>query len=121
MLHGAKTGDRAAVCIDTCHLFAAGYPLAMRKDYLETFRQFDKLIGVERIAAFHLNDSKKLLGSRVDRHEHIGKGLIGVEAFSHLVNDKRFRAVPMYLEVPKIGDGIESDRENLKLLRSLCK
>jgi deoxyribonuclease IV len=121
MLNGAKTGARAAVCVDTCHLFAAGYSLAARKDYLATFRQFDKLIGVERIVAFHLNDSKKPLGSRVDRHEHIGKGLIGVEAFAHLLNDKRFRDVPMYLEVPKIGDGIESDKENLKLLRSLCK
>jgi deoxyribonuclease-4 len=121
MLGRAKTGARAAVCVDTCHLFAAGYPLAARKDYLATFRQFDKLIGVHRIAAFHLNDSKKPLGSRVDRHEHIGKGMIGVEAFDHLLNDKRFRDVPMYLEVPKIGDGIESDKENLKLLRSLCK
>lgn len=120
MLTQAKTGDRAAICIDTCHLFAAGYPLADRKDYLATFRQFDKLIGVERIVAFHLNDSKKPLGSRVDRHEHIGKGLIGIEAFRHLMTDKRFRDVPMYLEVPKVGDGIESDKENLTLLRSLC-
>jgi deoxyribonuclease IV len=121
MLSQAKTGDRAAICVDTCHLFAAGYPLADRKDYLATFRQFDKLIGLDRIVAFHLNDSKKPLGSRVDRHEHIGKGLIGIEAFSHLLNDKRFRDVPMYMEVPKIGDGIESDKENLALLRSLCK
>jgi deoxyribonuclease IV len=120
MINRAKTGDRVAICVDTCHLFAAGYPLAARKDYLAAFRKFDSLLGIERIVAFHLNDSKKPLGSRVDRHEHIGKGLIGVEAFGHLVRDKRFRDVPMYLEVPKIGDGVESDKENLMLLRSLC-
>lgn len=121
MIEQAKTGDRVAICVDTCHLFAAGYPLADRKDFLATFRQFDELIGLERIVAFHLNDSKKPLGSRVDRHEHIGKGLIGVEAFGHVVRDKRFRDVPMYLEVPKVGDGVESDAENLALLRSFCK
>lgn len=121
MIAQAKTGDRVAICVDTCHLFAAGYPLADRKDFLATFRQFDSLIGIERIVAFHLNDSKKPLGSRVDRHEHIGKGLIGVEAFGHVVRDKRFRDVPMYLEVPKVGDGVESDAENLALLRSFCK
>jgi deoxyribonuclease-4 len=120
MIEQAKTGDRVAICVDTCHLFAAGYPLAARKDYLATFRKFDELIGINRIVAFHLNDSKKPLGSRVDRHEHIGKGLIGVEAFQHLLRDKRFRETPMYLEVPKIGDGVESDKENLTLLRSLC-
>lgn len=121
MIEQAKTGDRVAICVDTCHLFAAGYPLAERRDFLATFRQFDELIGLDRIVAFHLNDSKKPLGSRVDRHEHIGKGLIGVEAFGHVVRDKRFRDVPMYLEVPKVGDGVESDAENLALLRSFCK
>lgn len=119
MIDQAKTGDRVAICIDTCHLFAAGYPLAARSDYLATFRKFDQLLGIDRIIAFHLNDSKKPLGSRVDRHEHIGQGLIGVEAFQHLVRDKRFRDIPMYLEVPKIGDGVESDEANLALLRSL--
>lgn len=121
MIDQAKTGDRVAICVDTCHLFAAGYPLADRKDYLATFRKFDELLGLDRIVAFHLNDSKKGLGSRVDRHEHIGKGLIGIEAFVHLMRDKRFREIPMYLEVPKIGDGIESDKANLELLRSLGK
>jgi deoxyribonuclease IV len=120
MIQQAKTGDRVVICVDTCHLFAAGYPLARRKDFLATFRKFDELIGIDRIVAFHLNDSKKPLGSRVDRHEHIGKGLIGVEAFQQVVRDQRFRDIPMYLEVPKVGDGVESDQENLTLLRSLC-
>ncbi len=120
LLEHVRQPDRLGVCFDTCHAFAAGYPLAERKDYLATFREFDQLIGVERIVAFHLNDSKKERGSRVDRHEHIGRGHVGLEAFRHLLNDKRFRDTPMYLETPK-GDheGRSWDAINLATLRAL--
>ncbi|MFO0819234.1 MAG: deoxyribonuclease IV [Pirellulales bacterium] len=120
LLEHVRQPDRLGVCFDTCHAFAAGYPLAERKDYLATFREFDQWIGVERIVAFHLNDSKREFGSRVDRHEHIGRGHVGLEAFRHLLNDKRFRDTPMYLETPK-GDheGRSWDAINLATLRAL--
>lgn len=115
--------DRLGVCFDTCHVFAAGYPLAERKDYLATMRELDNVIGLERLKAFHLNDSKKPLGSRVDRHEHIGQGCLGVEPFRHLMNDRRFRQTPMYLETPKgeNEDGENWDVVNLRVLRDLVK
>lgn len=122
MLAGVKDAARLGVCFDTCHVFAAGYPLAERRDYLATMRSFDELIGLDRIRAFHLNDSKKELGSRVDRHEQIGRGKLGVEPFRHLVNDRRFRHTPMYLETPKGQEhGEELDVVNLRTLRSLAK
>ncbi len=105
ILDGVRDPERLGVCIDTCHTFAAGYPLAPKKDYLATFRELDRLVGLERIKAFHLNDSKKPFGSRVDRHEHIGKGCLGLEPFKLLLNDRRFRKIPMYLETPKEADG----------------
>jgi deoxyribonuclease-4 len=110
--------DRAGVCLDTCHLFAAGYDIRTKAGYTRTMREFSHLIGLERIAAFHVNDSKRELGSRVDRHTHIGQGFIGLEAFRCLINDKRFSAVPKILETPK-GSGIEEDLMNLATLRSL--
>jgi deoxyribonuclease-4 len=115
--------DRLGICVDTCHLFAAGYPLSDRSDYLRTLRDLDRIVGIERIKAFHLNDSKKELGSRVDRHEHIGRGKIGLAAFEHLLNDRRFRQVPMYLETPKETneDGEEWDIVNLRTLRGLIR
>jgi deoxyribonuclease-4 len=120
ILGGVKDPERLGVCIDTCHVFAAGYPLADRKDYLATMRNFDRIVGLDRVRAFHLNDSKKPLGSRVDRHEHIGRGHLGLEPFRHLMNDRRFRNVPMYLETPKEQErGEEMDVVNLRLLRSL--
>ena len=122
MLNGLGDSDRVAVCFDTCHVFAAGYPLGRRQDYLATMKQFDQVIGVERIKAFHLNDSKKELGSRVDRHEHIGRGKLGLEPFEHLLNDRRFRDVPMYLETPKgMESGEDLDVVNLRTLRSLVR
>ncbi len=122
MISQTKQGERLGICVDTCHLFAAGYPLIDRKDYLATFREFDSLIGVERIAAFHLNDSKKDFGSRVDRHEHIGHGKLGLEPFHHLLTDERFKKIPMYLETPKgIHEGEEWDAINLRQLRALCQ
>lgn len=120
ILAGIGSTKRVDVCVDTCHLFVAGYPLSDRRDYLATFRKFDQVIGLDRIRASHLNDSKKDLGSRVDRHEHIGRGKIGVEAFRHLLNDRRFRDVPMYLETEKgQEDGEDLDVINLRTLRGL--
>lgn len=125
IIERVKDPDRVAVCIDTCHVFAAGYPLAPKKDYMATMREIDRTVGLERIRAIHLNDSKKPLGSRVDRHEHIGKGQLGLEPFRLLLNDRRFRKVPMYLETPKEADGeflgTELDRRNLAVLRGLVE
>ena len=118
IIENSKFSDRLGVCFDTCHTFAAGYDLSTEAGYLETFSVFDKVIGLERLKFFHLNDSKKGLGSRVDRHEHIGKGEIGLEAFRLLMNDPRFTNHPMVLETPKEKD-LKKDIENLKVLRSL--
>ena len=120
ILDGVRAPDRLGVCLDTCHVFAAGYPLAKANEYRRTMRQFSKLIGLQQIKAFHLNDSKRELGSRVDRHEHIGQGHLGEESFRNLLNDDRFRAVPMYLETPKgKAKGTDCDAANLCKLRSL--
>ena len=113
---------RLGVCFDTCHAFAAGYPFASQAEYEATFREFDRVIGLRRLKLFHLNDSKKPLGSRVDRHEHIGKGCLGLEPFRRLLNDPRFQKTPMILETPKHdADGNEMDPVNLRVLRELCK
>ena len=120
IIEQAKQSERVAVCLDTCHIFAAGYPISDENDFKQTFKEFHKLIGFDRLRAIHLNDSKKPLGSRVDRHEHIGEGHIGLEAFRHLLNDKRFKKIPMYLETPKgEEDGISFDSRNLATLRGL--
>lgn len=118
IIKGSDYPDRFGVCIDTCHSVAAGYELRTPEGYAATFAEFDELIGVERIACFHLNDSKKGLGSHVDRHEHIGQGELGLEPFRMLLNDPRFKTVPKMLETPK-GDNDEMDGVNLALLRSL--
>jgi deoxyribonuclease-4 len=118
ILEAASQSDRLRVCFDTQHAFAAGYEIRTRAGYERTFDEFDRIIGIGLLAAFHINDSKKELGSRVDRHEHIGKGCIGVEAFRRLLNDPRFWGIPMCLETPK-GPDLKEDRENLALLRSL--
>ncbi|MFO1021307.1 MAG: deoxyribonuclease IV [Planctomycetales bacterium] len=120
ILDGAADPERFGVCVDTCHIFAAGYPLQTAAEYAATFEEFDRLIGVERIKAFHLNDSMKGLGSRVDRHAHIGRGELGLEPFRHLLNDPRFFEVPMYLETAKgEEDGEQLDAINLRTLKSL--
>ncbi len=125
VLDGVRDPERLAVCIDTCHLFAAGYPLFPEKEYRATMKAFDRILGLKLIKAIHLNDSKRELGSRVDRHEHIGRGKIGLEGFRLLLNDSRLRTVPMYLETPKEENGeprgIELDRMNLQTLRSLVE
>lgn len=92
---------RVGVCLDTCHLLASGYDIVSAEGYANTFKQFGRLVGFERLKMFHLNDSKKPLGSRVDRHEHIGDGCIGLAAFRRLLNDRRFAGMPMLLETPK--------------------
>ena len=113
--------DRLGVCFDTCHAFAAGYDFRSLKTYRALFRAFDEIIGINRLMLFHINDSKKGLGSRVDRHEHIGAGTIGLRAFSRLLNDDRFSNLPFLLETPKGEDknGVDLDRVNLNLLRRL--
>ncbi|MCX6828425.1 MAG: deoxyribonuclease IV [candidate division Zixibacteria bacterium] len=111
---------RIGICLDTCHVFAAGYPVQTEKDYKATMREFDTILGLERLKVIHLNDSKKVFGSRVDRHEHIGKGELGLEPFRFLLNDKRLSKIPKILETPK-GDELLEDIENLKVLRSLIK
>lgn len=112
--------ERMAVCVDTCHVFAAGYDLSTERGYEETFREFDAVVGLDRLVAFHVNDSKRDLGSRVDRHEHIGKGKIGTKGFSFLMNDERFRNIPKILETPK-GPEMEEDVENMRVLRELIR
>jgi deoxyribonuclease-4 len=103
-------------------VFAAGYALCPEKEYRATMRAFDKAIGLKRLRLFHVNDSQKPLGSRVDRHAHIGRGCLGLEAFRLLVNDPRFRNCPMILETPKEdGDNDDMDRVNLKTLRRLLR
>jgi deoxyribonuclease-4 len=110
------------VCIDTCHLFAAGYAIATEKEFKATMKELDKVVGLDRVKAFHVNDSKAKFGSRVDRHAHIGRGEIGLEAFRALVNDRRFAKTPMYLETPKgLENGRDLDEINLETLRGLVK
>jgi len=110
--------DKVGVCFDTCHVFAAGYDIRTSSGYEQTIEELDRFVGLDRVGAFHLNDSKRELGSRVDRHEHIGDGHIGLDAFGFLLNDQRFEEVPKVLETPKPEEH-ESDRRNLRLLRSL--
>jgi deoxyribonuclease IV len=118
MLAGVKHPDHFGICFDTCHVFAAGYPLGTPKEYRATMAAFDRLIGLDRIKAFHLNDSRRELGSHVDRHEHIGRGHLGIEPFRLLLSDRRFRNVPMYLETPKGEENGENmDAVNLRVLR----
>lgn len=124
ILAHTKRSDRLTCCIDSCHVFAAGYPLAPKRKYNETMRLFDKAVGLDRVVAWHLNDSKREQGSRVDRHEHIGRGYLGCEPFEHIVRDRRFRTTPMILETPKVVDpesGRDWDAINLDTLRSLYR
>jgi deoxyribonuclease-4 len=126
----AKMNDhpRVGVCLDTCHLLASGYDICSPEGYASTFKQFGRLVGFDRLKAFHLNDSKKPLGSRIDRHEHIGAGCLGLEPFRRLVNDRRFRGLPMLLETPKTEGRSPTqiqidplDDRNLNTLRRLIE
>lgn len=116
ILERASVPERFGICLDTCHLFAAGYDVRTQAAYEATIEDLDRQIGVSRVYAWHLNDAKKGLGSGLDRHEHIGEGQVGLEAFRALVNDPRFTACPMSLETPKEGDW---DQKNLATLRGL--
>ena len=120
IIDGVQDPDRLGVCVDTCHIFAAGYPLDTPKNYKATMKELDQVVGLGKVKAFHLNDSLKELGSHVDRHAHIGRGRMGLEPFRNLLNDKRFAKVPMYLETAKgMEDGDDLDVINLRTLRSL--
>jgi deoxyribonuclease-4 len=118
LIENTPEGERLGVCLDTCHAFAAGYELRTPEGYEATLEEFDRIIGLSRLLAVHLNDSKNGLGSRVDRHEHIGKGVLGLETFRMVVNDPRLAALPGLLETPK-SDDLHEDVENLAVLRSL--
>jgi deoxyribonuclease-4 len=106
------------VCLDTCHIFAAGYPITDPTDYKKTMKRFDDIVGLDRLRIVHMNDSLKPFASQRDRHEHIGKGCIGLDAFRNIINDPKLKKIPMILETPK-GEGVAEDIENLKVLRSL--
>ena len=118
IIDNAKFPELLGICVDTCHVFAAGYELRTAEGYQATIAALKRAVGLNKVRFFHLNDSKKELGSRVDRHEHIGKGAIGLDGFKNLLNDSRFASLPMTLETPK-GDNLDEDRENLGILRSL--
>ena len=110
--------ERLCVCVDTAHLFAAGYDIGTAAGAKKVFAQFDKTVGLKHLAAIHVNDSKVALGSRVDRHEHIGKGKIGIEAFRYVMNEPLFSKIPKVLETPK-GKDCAEDVENMNRLRAL--
>jgi deoxyribonuclease-4 len=120
ILEHSQAPERLGVCVDTCHIFAAGYDIRTRPAYVQAMEAFDRLVGVERIKFFHLNDSKKELGSRVDRHTHIGQGAIGLTGFACLLNDPRFADHPMTIETEK-GEDLQEDRDNLRVLRGLIE
>lgn len=119
-IQNSSDPNRMGVCIDTCHLFASGYDLSSKKSYERTFEELLARIPTRKILAIHLNDSKMPLNSKVDRHEHIGKGHVGVEAFRMLMNDPRFAKIPKVLETPK-GKDLAEDVMNLNLLRELTE
>jgi deoxyribonuclease-4 len=122
ILHLVRDPDRLGICFDTCHAFAAGYAMGTLRQYQATMNELDRTIGLALVKAIHLNDSKRELGSRVDRHEHIGRGQLGLMAFRYLLNDPRFRHVPMCLETPKgVEKGVDLDVKNLRTLRRLVR
>jgi deoxyribonuclease-4 len=122
ILKRVKESERLGVCLDTCHVFAAGYELAPARKYRATMKEFDRMVGLERLRACHLNDSVKPLGSRVDRHAHLGKGCLGLEPFDLLVNDRRLRELPMVLETPKEETPAgHTDALNLRTLHDLTQ
>jgi deoxyribonuclease-4 len=114
-----EQGDRLSICFDTCHAFVAGYELRTEEGYRGTWRRFDGIIGRDRLVAIHLNDSKGDLGSRIDRHQHIGKGRIGLAGFRLLLHDPGLASIPMVIETPKEDDALKYDAKNLRTLRRL--
>jgi deoxyribonuclease IV len=120
IINNVREPERLCVCLDTAHVFASGYDFGSEASVRKTFREFDRMVGLDRLAAIHLNDSKTARGSRVDRHEHIGKGKIGLPAFRFIMGNRRFRKIPKVLETPK-GKDLREDVINLKTLRRLMK
>lgn len=120
MAEGVHEPERIGFCLDTCHIFVAGYDIRTPETYAATMGEFDRLLGLKRLKCIHFNDAKKPLGSRVDRHDHIGTGELGLSAFGFFLNDPRFAQVPMILETPKSED-MHEDVENLKVLRGLIQ
>lgn len=120
IIERVREPERLCVCLDTAHVHAAGYDISGDKGARKMFAEFDRVIGLERLVAIHLNDSKTECGSRVDRHEHIGKGKIGLDAFCFIMRDKRFAKIPKVLETPK-GKDLREDVENMQTLRNLAK
>jgi deoxyribonuclease IV len=120
ILDQVRDAERIGICLDTCHLFAAGYDIRNQEGYSKAMEAVDGLIGISKIGVFHLNDCKNELGSHVDRHEHIGRGLIGLEGFRALLNDSRFVPIPKILETPK-GKDLKEDKINLAILRRLVE
>jgi deoxyribonuclease IV len=118
ILEMVKEKDRVGICVDSCHIFAAGYEIRTADAYRSTMAQLDQVIGLKKVKAFHLNDSKNPLGSRVDRHEHIGEGHLGVETFRLILNDDRFRGIPMVLETPGEDEDFVRNLQLLKKLRT---
>ena len=119
IIANVREPERLCVCLDTAHVFAAGYDLTSEAATKETFAEFDRIVGLDRLSALHLNDSKTARGSRVDRHEHIGQGKIGPDAFRFIMRNKRFRKIPKVLETPK-GKELREDVENMNTLRALA-
>jgi len=118
IINGSRYPHRFGVCFDTCHTFAAGYNTVTEEGYAGTMDSFDRIIGIDKLLCFHVNDSKKGLGSRVDRHEHIGQGAMGLAPFRFIMNDLRFKNIPKILETPK-GDNGDMDAVNMNTLRNL--
>jgi deoxyribonuclease-4 len=118
MIEGVEADHRLSVCYDTCHTLAASYDFRTPAGYAQVFKEFDEIIGLDRLAVFHLNDSRQGLGSRRDRHAHVGEGSVGLEGFRLILNDPRFEGIPMLLETPKSKD-MHEDMENLARLRAL--
>ncbi len=119
IIDNVREPERLCICLDTAHLFAAGYDIGTESGIRKTFREFDRKIGLDRLVAIHLNDSRTGRGSRVDRHEHIGKGKIGLDAFRFIMRDRRLNKIPKVLETPK-GKDLREDVMNLQTLRALA-
>lgn len=121
LLKKIKHKKQIGICVDTCHIFAAGYNFSTKKKYHELWKQFDKIIGIKKIKVIHVNDSKKECGSKVDRHEHIGKGKIGEKSFKFFMQDSHFKNIPKIIETPKDDNEFENDAINIKKLKKLAE
>jgi deoxyribonuclease-4 len=119
IIDGIKDKERIKVCLDTCHIFAAGYDISTAEGYDDVIKEFDRLVGIDRLICLHLNDCKREFGSRIDRHEHIGKGALGALPFRLIMNDRRLGNIPKIIETPKDKD-MKNDRRNLGILRKMA-